>query len=238
MSLDFLVQDIGFMNYSRALEIQHDLFEKRKQRKIGDRLLLVEHSPTITFGSNKESNKLHVTQEELAQKGIEFFQSDRGGGAAYLGPGQLIGYTIMNIKEYGGILNFMKKLEETMILTARDFDIPVSRYDVQNPSTDKPYRATWYRNAGKNYVLCTKGIKVSLLGDDIYTHHGFSLNVNREDKHYFHLIDPCGWPASEVQPIFMSDIVGYKLPLEQVKKKLVSNFKHVFGLQEENYATA
>ncbi len=142
MTLDLLVQDLGKISYGEAWEIQKDFFEKRKLGKVSDTLLFAEHPPTITFGINNEWNVLHVSQEELKSRGIEFFKADRGGGAAYLGPGQLVGYTIMDIKPYGNVLQFMRLLEDVMINTASDFKIKVGRYDVKNPKTEKPYRAT------------------------------------------------------------------------------------------------
>jgi len=166
--------------------------------EIGDSLVLVEHEPTISFGMNKEWNKLHVPVESLSDLGIEFVKSERGGGAAYLGPGQLVGYAIMDIKPYGGVLPFMKSLEEVMIRTAKDFGVSVGRYNTMNPTTDKPYRATWYTKNGSPSVLCTKGIKVQLSGKGTYTHHGFALNVNSIAPSYFHLIDPCGFPVDKV----------------------------------------
>jgi len=154
-----------------------------------------------------------------------------GRGAAYLGPGQLIGYTIMNIRPYGGVLKFMINLEEVMIKTARDFGIAVERVDTKNPSSEKPYRATWYLNNGDTYVLCTKGIGLLHNTDGMFTHHGFCLNVNPNNS-YFDLIDPCGFPIAEVKPISMGEIKGQEMKIDEVKERVVANFKEVFGKYE------
>jgi lipoyl(octanoyl) transferase len=226
MSLEFKVVDLGKLSYAEAWEVQKDYFEKRMKGEVQDTLLLAEHDPTITFGVNKNWNVLHVAPRVLNERGIAFHDAKRGGGAAYLGPGQLIGYTIMEIKPYGGVLPFMMKLEDVMIKTAGDYEIPIEKYDVKNPRTDKPYRATWYRN-GEDYVLCTKGIGVKMYKNGVYTHHGFCLNVNKNDT-YYDLIDPCGFPISEVKPISIGEIKNKDIEMDDVKDKVVGNFTEVF----------
>ncbi len=228
MNLELNVLDIGTKSYGDAWKIQKELFEKRLKDEIKDTLILVEHSPpAITFGADSKWNILHVPIETLKNKGIEFFRSSRGGGAAYLGPGQLIGYTIMDIKPYGGVYNFMRMLEEVMIRTAKEFGINVDRYDSMNPTTEKPYRATWYKEDGNTYVLCTKGIGSRLYNGGLYTHHGFCLNVRRNDS-YFDLIDPCGFPSKEVRPISMEEIAKKKIAIRDIKKAVINNFKDIF----------
>ena len=231
MNLELKILDLGKTTYQEAWKIQKELFEKRKKNTLQDTLILTEHNPTITFGTNESWNVLHVSKKELKELNIEFFErTPRGGGAAYLGPGQLIGYTILDIFPHGGVLSFMKKLEETMILTAKDFGINIDRYDVMNPTTEKLYRATWYRNNGSAYVLCTKGIGISPYKKGLYTHHGFSLNVNNEPSH-FHLIDPCGFPLSEVKPISMQELFGKRINIEEVKSSVIKNFTKVFNYE-------
>jgi lipoyl(octanoyl) transferase len=233
MSLDFKLLDLGRTNYERVYSQQIDLFRQRMTGTIGDCLILTEHDPVITLGTNEKWNKVHVTPEKVGQYGIGYVQSDRGGGTAYLGPGQLVGYTIMNIGVYGGVLHFMKMLEETMIRTSNDFGIKVERRDTHNPTTDKPYRATWYMGDGNPKVLCTKGIKVAMSGSGMYTHHGFALNVNRPNENYFHFVDQCGFPSSDVEPVYMSDILGKELNWEEVKDSVVRNFTNVFNKLQE-----
>lgn len=222
------VLDLGKIRYSEAWEVQRGLFQLRLRGRIDDTLILVEHHPTITFGQSEKWNVLRVPIETLKEKGVDFHKSERGGGAAYLGPGQLIGYPIMNITPYGGILSFMRKLEEVMIRTAADFNVKVERHDTMNPTTDKPYRATWYKNNGDAYLLCTKGVGIKVHNGGMYTHHGFSLNVYNHQQNYFHFIDPCGFPIDQVKPISMEEIVGRNISIQEVKKSVVKNFKEVF----------
>lgn len=222
------------MKYADSWKLQSELFEKRRREMVGDHLLLVEHSPVISLGTSAEWNKVHVDPDAIKAQGVDYVQSPRGGGTAYLGPGQLVGYTIMDIAPYGGVLNFMKMLEETMILTARDFGIPIQRRDTHNPTTDKPYRATWYMGGDKPQVLCTKGVNVTLTPEgNKYTHHGFALNVNRPQTNYFHFIDQCGFPASDVEPVYMSDIIGKNLDWTTVQNSVSRNFSTVFSRKEE-----
>src|SRR3989344_285425 len=122
-----LVIDLGNITYKDAWEQQKVILQKRINDELPDTLILAEHPPTITFGtSNSEWNKLKVDEKELSNYGIIFHEkTNRGGGAAFLGPGQIIGYTIMKWK-WPDIYGLMTSLEEVMIRTANDFGIPVT----------------------------------------------------------------------------------------------------------------
>ncbi len=240
MSLDETIQviDLGEKSYADSLDFQLGLLEKRKKYEKKDSLILVEHPPTITLGSDDKWNVVHASEDEIAKNGIAFHKRNngkrwesRGGGAAYLGPGQLVGYVIMDISQFG-IFNFLRMLEEVMIQTAKDFDIGINRVDRLNPSTDKLYRATWYQKDGKDYVLCTKGIGIKSDKGKLLTHHGFALNVN-EGRSFYDLIDPCGFPKTDVEPISMQKILGKELDLNKVKANVVKNFGYVFKKEME-----
>ncbi len=231
------VIDLGNVSYEEAWEIQKKELQRRIDEETSDTLILVEHPPTITFGiSNSNWNKLKVDTSELKKYNIAFHErTERGGGAAFLGPGQIVGYTIMKWRQ-PGIRKLMVSFEEVMIKTAEDFDIPITRVDTMNPTTDKPYRATWFKQDGKYKVLCTKGIGTETRGEWIYTHHGFALNVNNShDIPYTELIDPCGFPVSETSPISMQTILGRELDLQKVKDRLVYRFSEVFNKKEVDY---
>lgn len=239
MSLETKVLDLGQQTYDAAWIKQQEVLRQRMFGEIDDTLILVEHPPTITFGINPEWNVLKVPEEVLQKRGIAFHRrTSRGGGSAYLGPGQLVGYVHAEIAQYGGVLKFMKMLEEVMIRTAADFNIFIQRHDTMNPTTDKPYRATWYTVGDKKYVLCTKGIGVQGTSKGgQYTHHGFCLNVQKNDS-YFDLIDPCGFPISEVQPISMEEILGKQIAMAEVKQAVARNFKKVIMEARQPYVTA
>ncbi len=240
MNLDETIQviDLGKKSYADSLDFQLELLQKRRNNGEKDSLILVEHPPTITLGSDDKWNVVHVSEEEIAKMGIAFHKrgngnkwESRGGGAAYLGPGQLIGYVVMDASQYG-IFNFLRMLEEVMIKTAKDFDIDINRVDKLNPSTDKLYRATWYQKNGKYYVLCTKGIGIKSDKGRLITHHGFALNVN-EGRSFYDLIDPCGFPKSDVEPISMQKILNKELDLNKVKEQVVKNFGYIFKKEME-----
>lgn len=223
------IVDLGQINYAEAWRIQQEYLERRKNGEVGDTLLLVQHPPTISLGTNAKWNVLKVSPEELAERGIDFHKSKRGGGAAYLGPGQIVGYTIMEMTQYGGVHKFMRGLEEVMIRSSKRFGIDVQRCDTRNPSSDKPYRATWYFQNGQPRVLCTKGIGVKAGRDGLqYIHHGFSLNVHKNDS-YYGLIDPCGFPIDEVRPISFEEILDRKPDMEEVKSVISEEFRNVFN---------
>jgi lipoate-protein ligase B len=232
VSLELKVIDLGRTSYGDAWKLQSETFGRRIKGEVGDTLILAEHNPTISLGMNAEWNKLHFERAKIEELGVSVVNSDRGGGAAYLGPGILVGYPIMDILPYGGVLQFMQRMEDLMIMTAKNFGINVGRHNVMNPTTDKPYRATWYTENGRNCVLCTKGIKAQIQGGGMYTHHGFALNVNREEPTYFHLIDPCGFPSTEVAPISMGEILGRRVDMDEVKGTVVRNFREVFSQNE------
>ena len=239
MSLDnkLNIIDIGNISYEEAWRKQREFLDKRIQNSIPDTLLLVEHPPTITFGSGSDEwNKLKVDREELTKYGIDFYgRTDRGGGAAFLGPGQIVGYTIMQWPDLQ-VFSFMRRLEDVMIRTAMNFGIEVSRVDAMNPTTDKPYRATWFKQNGSYKVLCTKGIGTTRSGTFMYTHHGFALHVNNAHNiPYTKLINPCGFPEDETGPISMQTILGKEVDMQDVKKVLAKKFAEVFDKKEVNY---
>ncbi|MEK6937370.1 MAG: hypothetical protein AABW58_04845 [Nanoarchaeota archaeon] len=240
MTLDDTMKiiDLGKIRYEDSLDFQISLVERRKEDLETDTLILAEHPPTITLGSDEKWNVVNASEEEIFRKGIDLHKNgngkkwiSRGGGAAYLGPGQLIGYVVMDVSQYG-IFNFLRMLEEVMMKTAKGFGIEINRVDRLNPSTDKLYRATWYEKDGRYFVLCTKGIGIKSWKDKLITHHGFALNVNEGYDHY-DLIDPCGFPKSEIEPISMQKILKREINMKEVKEKIVRNFGYVFKREME-----
>ncbi|MDO8555595.1 MAG: hypothetical protein Q7R96_00285 [Nanoarchaeota archaeon] len=231
MSLEVQIIHLGKMSYQDAWSEQQRYLELRKQGLIDDTLLLVEHPPTISLGKNEEWNKLHYAVDVIKARGMQVVHSERGGGAAYLGDGQLVGYVIANILPYGGVLPFMQLLEEVMIRSAEEFNISVRRHDTRNPTTDKPYRATWFERDGKFYVLCTKGIGVQSFDGGYFSHHGFCLNIAKNHS-YFDVLDPCGFPVADVPPISMEEILGKSVDMDTVKDVVSRQFRKLFKQSE------
>jgi lipoyl(octanoyl) transferase len=130
-----LVQ-LGTVDYATALRLQQQLIALRKEEKIGDVLLLLEHSPVITLGRNAKAANVIASPELLAQRGVELFECDRGGDVTFHGPGQIVGYPIFDLRGFAtpdgkrktlGAVEFVRRLEEVLIRTCADFTIPTKR---------------------------------------------------------------------------------------------------------------
>src|SRR5580658_139120 len=130
-----LVQ-LGTVDYATGLRLQQQLVALRKEEKIGDVLLLLEHSPVITLGRNAKAENVVASPELLAQRGVEIFECDRGGDVTFHGPGQIVGYPIFDLRGFStpdgkrktlGAVEFVRRLEEVLIRTCADFAIPTKR---------------------------------------------------------------------------------------------------------------
>ena len=127
---------IGTVDYATGLRLQQQLVDLRKEEKIGDVLLLLEHSPVITLGRNAKAANVIASPELLAQRGVELFECDRGGDVTFHGPGQIVGYPIFDLRGFAtpdgkrktlGVIEFVRRLEEVLIRTCADFTIPTKR---------------------------------------------------------------------------------------------------------------
>jgi lipoate-protein ligase B len=171
------VVSLGLTPYEEALELQRALARERISGAIPeDMLLLVEHPPVVTMGRSAKSRNLISSKEFLASKGVELFEVERGGDVTFHGPGQLVGYPIIDLKRHRQDLHwFLRQVEEALIRTLAAYSIPAER------STG--FTGVW-----------TKGRKIASIGvhaRDWVTWHGFALNVTT-DLSYFDLIIPCG----------------------------------------------
>jgi lipoate-protein ligase B len=171
------VVDLGTVPYEEALELQRALARERISGAIPeDMLLLLEHPPVVTLGRATKATNLISSPEFLASKGIELFEVERGGDVTFHGPGQLVGYPIIDLKRHKLDLHwYLRKVEEALIQTLSAYSVPAER------------------NIGFTGVW-TKGRKIASIGvhaRDWVTWHGFALNVTT-DLSYFDLIVPCG----------------------------------------------
>ena len=130
-----LVQ-LGTVDYAAGLRLQQQLIALRKEEKIGDVLLLLEHAPVITLGRNAKAANVIASPEKLAQRGVDLFETDRGGDVTFHGPGQIVGYPIFDLRSHAtpdgkrktlGVIDFVRRLEEVLIRTCADFAIPTKR---------------------------------------------------------------------------------------------------------------
>jgi lipoyl(octanoyl) transferase len=216
------VVQLGTVDYATGLRLQQQVVALRKEEKIGDVLLLLEHEPVITLGRNGKTTNIIVSPELLKQRGVELFECDRGGDVTFHGPGQIVGYPIFDLRSFAtsggkrktlGAVEFVRRLEEVLIRTCVDFAIPTKRIP--------GLTGVWTEAEAK---LAAIGVHISRF----VTSHGFALNVNT-DLSYFDLIVPCGIASKPVTS--MQRELGYGLDLNSVAESISRNFGVVFQSQ-------
>lgn len=196
------------MGYGEALELQQRLTSERKQGLIPDQLLLLEHPHVITLGRNGHLENLLANDHVLSRAGIAFFPTDRGGDITYHGPGQLVGYPILDLREWKRDVGaYVRALEQVIIDTVADYGIGAGRI------------------AGMTGVW-VDGRKIAAIGVHIgrwVTSHGFALNVTT-DLSYFQYIVPCGL----TKPVTSMAELGIRTTWEEVSHSLAGHFGRVF----------
>ncbi|MEJ2235766.1 MAG: lipoyl(octanoyl) transferase LipB [Syntrophobacterales bacterium] len=202
--------NLGQAKYLEVLDLQRELVKLRQEERIPDTLLLVEHEPVITLGRGGNTSNILASSEQLASQGIRVHQVERGGDVTYHGPGQLVGYPLIDLaKRKIGVRQFVDLLEETIILTLADFDIRAGR--------QSQHRGVWVEDR-----------KVAALGVAIkrwVSFHGFALNVSPNLDHYCH-IKPCELGHDQVTS--MAKLLGETPSMEEVVQKVVSRFVELF----------
>lgn len=205
-----LVYDLGLTEYEAAHALQEKLLEERKRGAIPDVLLLVEHPPVITMGWHAVPAHIVAAQDFLTRENIPVFHTKRGGDITFHGPGQLIAYPILNLKEKGlSVTDYVWKLEETAIRTLAALGI-------------KGERITDWRGVfvGRDKI-CSLGVRVS----GGVSMHGLALNVNTDLK-YFDYIVPCGLTGIKVTSV--AAIKGQIVDLPLIQEILVMKFADIF----------
>ena len=204
------VQDLGVSSYKNTWELQKKLQIKRIENKIEDTLLLVEHEPVYTFGKNADENHLLQNYPE----DVKLFHIERGGDITFHGPGQLVGYPIMDLHNYKMSISwYMHSLEEVIIRFLDRFGISADRKD--------GLTGVWIGDE----KIAALGVRISRW----VTMHGFALNVNT-DLTYYDSIIPCG--IFDYGITSMEHILGNEQEMSEVKKVLVSVFSDVFQPKE------
>jgi lipoyl(octanoyl) transferase len=242
------VLQLGTIDYSTGLSLQRRLVELRKDRRIGDVLLLLEHSPVITLGRNAKHKNILASPELLVQRGVEVFESDRGGDVTFHGPGQLVGYPIFDLREIAtpdgkrktlGAIDYVRRLEEVLIRTCADFGIPTKRvcgrtgvWTNPQPLSSRAQQSNSLANcSAESRGLASPEAKIAAIGVHIsraVTSHGFALNVNT-NLDYFNLIIPCGITAKPVTS--MGRELDRELSLQEIAHSISRNFGVVFERQ-------
>jgi len=207
------VVKLGRINYDKALSFQQKLFELRKNNTIADVLLLLEHPPLLTLGKRANVSNILASDIQLQDLGIEVFETNRGGDVTYHGPGQIIGYLIMDLRNYfRDISKFMRSIEKTFIeLLAVNYCI--------SAETDSLNTGVWVEN---NKILA-----IGLSVKQWITMHGFAFNVNTNLEH-FNLIIPCGIKEKGVTSL--SRLLGYTLDLDLVNDQIINSFCEEFKI--------
>src|SRR5579871_2902673 len=205
------LRELGRMDYGAALELQQQLVAERKQGLIPDQLLLLEHPHVITLGRNGHLENLLADDQVLGRAGIDFYPTDRGGDITYHGPGQLVGYPIVDLREWKRDVGaYVRAVEQVIIETLADYGIGGDRI------------------AGLTGVW-VDGRKIAAIGVHLsrwVTSHGFALNVNT-DLSYFQYIVPCGL----TKPVTSMAQLGVRASLEEVSRVLAGQFGRVFDCE-------
>ena len=236
------VVQLGTIDYATGLRLQQRLVELRKDNRIGDVLLLLEHTPVITLGRNAKRDHVIAAPEKLAERGVEVFECDRGGDVTFHGPGQLVGYPIFDLRgmisgagsrKTLGAVEYVRRLEEVLIRTCADFGIATRRLSgltgvwtsIDHVGPDVPVR-TVERSSTEfsERKIAAIGVHISRA----VTSHGFALNVHT-DLEYFNLIIPCGIASKPVTS--MAQELGKQVALQDVAHAISRNFGIVFQSQ-------
>ena len=211
ISRELIVCNLGLIDYKEAWDLQLKFHEKRRQNQISDILFLCEHPNTYTLGKVAEKNNLLYNEEQLAQKGINVFEIDRGGDITYHGPGQIVGYAIINLENWKKDTHlYLRALEETLIQTCKSFGIESGR--------NSAFTGVWIDNR----KICAIGIKVSRW----ITMHGFAFNVNTELE-LFDGIIPCGIQDKKVTSLKAE--LNKTIDLLKTQKLIIEKFSNLFS---------
>jgi lipoyl(octanoyl) transferase len=218
------IVDVGLIGYAEAWELQKRLVAARKTGAIEDVLLLCEHPHVITLGRNGKREHLLASEQVLRQKGVEFHSSDRGGDITYHGPGQLVGYPVLNLGAIRkDVVWYVRMLEETMIRATAEFGISAERVAGKT--------GIWVRGTNDSDAASLIEEKLGAIGVHIsrwVTSHGFAYNVST-DLRYFDLIVPCGITGRKATSL--EKILGRAVTRKEVVQPVVCNFGEVFGLE-------
>jgi len=225
-----MFQNLGLIRYKAGLEYQENLFQKiisqqRQndklpliQQKITDNyLLFCEHYPVFTIGKSGKSENLLVNDIQLNAANVELFNTNRGGDITFHGPGQIVGYPILNLRYFAtGIRDYIEKLESAVIMTGAEYGLEGKRMVGAT--------GVWIDPESKDQArkICSIGVRSSYW----ITMHGFALNVNT-DLSYFKWINPCGFTDKQVTS--MEKEVGMKLDSFEVAIRLKTNISRVFN---------
>ena len=214
MSRKIIYQDLGIIDYAKAWNLQEELFREIIAHKTGSSqvdahhyLLFCEHPHVYTLGKSGSETNLLLNKQDLKKKGVTFFKTNRGGDITYHGPGQIVGYPILDLEEYDlGIRSYIELLEESIIILLSEYGIPSSRMEGASG-------VLLDADSTSSRKICAIGVRSSRF----VTMHGFALNINT-NLEYFSYINPCGFIDKGVTSLKKE--LGTTQNIEQIKAKL------------------
>ncbi|MCW3112095.1 MAG: lipoyl(octanoyl) transferase LipB [Segetibacter sp.] len=201
--------------------IDNESKELSEQKTTTNHLFFVEHNPVYTLGKSGDISHILISEDDRQKKGIEFFKINRGGDITFHGPGQIVGYPILDLEKFKTDLGwYLRNLEEVIIRTLAEYDLKGGR--------SKGETGVWLdpEVKGSERKICAMGIRCSRW----ITMHGFAFNVNT-DLDYFNYIIPCGIQNKQVTSLQKE--LGHVVPMDEVKQKVRSNFEKVFEVEME-----
>jgi lipoyl(octanoyl) transferase len=207
----FCLRELGRTDYGTALELQRQLITERQQGLIPDQLLLLEHPHVITMGRNGKAGNVLASAEVLSRAGVAFYPTDRGGDVTYHGPGQLVGYPIIDLREWQRDVGaYVRAVEQTIIDTLADYGVSAGRIP--------KLTGVWVDDR----KIAAIGVHISRW----VTSHGFALNVST-DLSYFQYIVPCGL----TKPVTSMAALGVVASVHEVGQTLAAHFGRVFDCE-------
>jgi lipoyl(octanoyl) transferase len=219
---------LGRIPYAEGIRVMNEVVAARKAQQIGDALLLMEHLPVLTLGRNATRANILASDEALTQRGVEIHEINRGGDVTYHGPGQLVGYPIFDLRgdlpgkrgPHLGPVDFVRLMEEALILTCKDFGVPAQRIC--------KLTGVWTYAGGsiREKKIAAIGVHVS----QAVTSHGFALNVTT-DLRDFDWIVPCGITDKGVTSLELESPQEPPPALQQTANRASANFGRVFQRQ-------
>ncbi len=227
MNKKVVLQDLGLKDYKETWDYQEQLFQETLDIKIKNRreeahletpnhFLLVEHPHVFTLGKTGDFSNLLVDEKQLERKGAKFYKTNRGGDITYHGPGQIVGYPILDLDNFfTDIHKYLRLLEEMVILTLTEYGIKAERSEGET--------GVWL-DVGTPFArkICAMGVRASRW----VTMHGFALNVNA-DLGYFDLMIPCGIKDKAVTSLNV-ELGKKEVDVAEVKQKMLRNFEGLF----------
>lgn len=214
ISKKLIYSDLGLIDYAKAWNLQKEVFDKRVSGNTDDTFFMLEHPNTYTLGKTADKNNLISNKDYLEKEGISVFEIDRGGDITYHGPGQIVGYPIIDLKHWKQDTHlYLRNIEETII--------KVCNYYGLNAGRKEKYTGVWIGER----KICAIGVKISRW----VTMHGFAFNINT-NLNLFNGIIPCGIKDKEVTSLERE--LGKRFDINEVKEKILEVFINQFNYDE------